>query len=66
MTSGAQILRVVDVCEMLGISRQTLYHLRRDGDFPAAVPLRGRCIGWRLRDVEAWIDARAEQSAATS
>ena len=43
---------------MLSMSRTTLHRLRVDGDFPAAVVLRGACIGWRLRDVETWIDDR--------
>ncbi|HRC87409.1 MAG TPA: helix-turn-helix domain-containing protein [Thermoanaerobaculia bacterium] len=60
-TSSSQTLylRLREVCEMLGIHRDTLWRWRRVGLFP--VPFLGKKRGdllWRRSDVEEWIARR--------
>jgi prophage regulatory protein len=57
--AALQFLRVAEVCALLRISRPTLWRLRRDREFPLPTSLSRRSIGWRLTDVESWLDARA-------
>ena len=52
------ILRTAQLLDMLGVSRMTLHRWRRDQQFPAAVQLGPRAIGWLRSDVEAWLANR--------
>jgi prophage regulatory protein len=53
-----RVLRVKEVLRLLGISRATLFRLRRRGDFPPAVRLSTTAIGFRDEDFRAWVDSR--------
>nr|WP_085025358.1 helix-turn-helix domain-containing protein [Ensifer aridi] len=44
--NGNEILTTKQVCELLGVSRPTLYRLIEAGKLPPRIP------GWRLDDVE--------------
>lgn len=48
---------------LTGLHRTTLWRLRRSGRFPAAVPLKGRRIGWRGADLLDWLRDPATWSA---
>lgn len=54
----AEILRIKKVCELTGLSRTTLWRLERAEKFPDRVQLSDRAVGWRWKDVEAWIKSR--------
>ncbi|MEO8007129.1 MAG: AlpA family phage regulatory protein [Betaproteobacteria bacterium] len=51
------LVRVAHVCELLGVSRSTLYRLVSEEIFPEPVKLGARAIRWRLETIEAWRDA---------
>ena len=53
-----QILRMHDVMAKLGVSRQTVYRLMADEQFPRSIKIGKRNVGWRLDAVERWITAR--------
>ena len=56
-----QVLRMSAVMAATGLSRTTLWRLRRTGEFPAPVRLGGdgsRAVGWLRNDIEAWIISR--------
>ena len=53
-----KIIRAAEVVEMLAISRTTLWRLIKAGKFPPPLKLSVRARGWRLSDVEAWLDSR--------
>lgn len=55
----AKILRRKDVESMIGLSRSTIYKLISQGTFPKAIRLGPRAVGWRLSDIEIWIESRA-------
>ena len=54
----AKILRREDVETMTGLSRSTIYKLMSQGTFPKAIRIGPRAVGWRLSDIEVWIDSR--------
>ena len=54
-----KILRRKDVEEIVGLSRSTIYKLMSTGAFPRSSRLGPRAVGWRLSDIEAWIEFRA-------
>jgi prophage regulatory protein len=56
-----QFLRIRDVCQMLRISKPTLWRLRRSPDFPAPTQLSDRAIGWSRDDIQTWVAARRRQ-----
>ena len=58
----AQILRRKDVESMVGLSRSTIYKLMNQGLFPKAIRLGPRAVGWRISDIENWINQQAAGS----
>ncbi|MDA7483160.1 AlpA family transcriptional regulator [Planktomarina temperata] len=58
----AQILRRKDVESMVGLSRSTIYKLMNQGLFPKAIRLGPRAVGWRISDIENWINQQAARS----
>ena len=57
----SQILRRKDVEAVIGLSRSTIYKLMNEETFPKAIRLGQRAVGWRLSDINNWIDERAEK-----
>ena len=52
------IYRLPTVARITGLSKATIYRLRDRGEFPQPVQLSPRCVGWRVKDIEAWLEAR--------
>lgn len=50
------LIRVAEVCELLGISRAMVYKLRSDGAFPEPVRLGERTVRWNVDDLLTWCD----------
>jgi prophage regulatory protein len=61
--SGHSIVRLKDASEMVGFTAKHLRHLERNGQFPPRVHLGPNAVGWRLMDLEAWIDSRRGRPA---
>jgi len=53
-----RILRRPEVEARTGLSRSSIYLWMSRREFPQPVPLGNRLVGWRERDIEAWITAR--------
>lgn len=53
-----QILRPREAARFLGISRSSLYLLRKRGELPAPIRLGARATGFRARTLRAWIADR--------
>ncbi len=51
------LLRLAEVCELLAVSRSTIYRRVSDGSFPAPIRLGSHSVRWRLEEVQAWRDA---------
>lgn len=52
------ILRLRQVVARTGVSRSTIYHMVAAGQFPSAVALGARAVGWHVADVDAWLASR--------
>ncbi len=52
--SSHRLLRMSDICLLVGLSRAAIYKLRSAGRFPAPVELGLKSVRWRLADVLAW------------
>lgn len=57
------IIRLNDVLRLTGLSRTSVYEKlnprskRFDSSFPKRVSLGERAVGWKLQEIEAWIDS---------
>ena len=51
-TNAPKLLKAREVCEMLGISRATLYRMIRQGKFPRPVKLSADSSRWPSQEVE--------------
>jgi prophage regulatory protein len=49
------LVRLTDVCKLVGLSRSSIYSRVGEGSFPAPVKLSDHCVRWRREDLEAWI-----------
>ena len=53
-----RILRSPELRNTVGYSRTNIYYLMKKGDFPQAIKLGGRAIGWLEYEVNEWINER--------
>jgi prophage regulatory protein len=49
------LIRIAEVCELLGISRSTIYKRLSERSFPEPVRLGPRSVRWRVDAIEAWL-----------
>ena len=56
--SDKAIARIKIAAAILGITPKHLHELAKRPDFPAKVRIGSNAIGWRVSDLEAWIDAQ--------
>jgi prophage regulatory protein len=49
-----QMLTVGQVCEMVGLSRASIYNMMRKQLFPAQVKIGSSCARWRMTDLISW------------
>ena len=55
------ILSVADVCSKLGVSRSTLFRMRRRREFPEPVRISNNRCGFLQSEVNDWLAARADR-----
>jgi prophage regulatory protein len=58
--SNQTLVRPREAAAMLGVSRKHLYALADQPNFPKRIHVSDRVVAWRVADIEAWIDARAQ------
>lgn len=51
------LIRIADVCDLLSVSRTTIYGWVSEGNFPPPVRIGERAVRWRVDEIEAWRDA---------
>lgn len=54
------LLRLKDVCRLVGLSRSSIYKRVADGTFPHAVRVSERSVRWRVQDILDWSTGLAE------
>ena len=57
-SSPERIIRCKDVVEKTGLSRSTIWRMEKEKTFPARISLGKGSVGWRLSEVEVWINSR--------
>ncbi|WP_296722356.1 AlpA family transcriptional regulator [Erythrobacter sp.] len=56
-SQGNVFLRRREVERMTGLGKSSIYERIRDNRFPKPEPIgQGRAVGWRLGDIEKWLD----------
>ena len=55
-----KLIRIKAVCDMTGLGKTSVYSIP---DFPKRVVLSRRAVGWRLSEVQAWIESRSTVGA---
>ena len=69
MTDGLNAIRVLtetELCRALGISNKTFERMRYRGDVPPKTQLSDRRVGYRVVDVEEWLNHRREGESRTT
>jgi prophage regulatory protein len=52
-----RLIRLHEVCALAGVGKTSIYAIH---DFPKRVQLSRRAVGWRLSEVQAWIESRVQ------
>lgn len=60
--SQERLLSTEELAEFLGITTQRIHDMRYKGIGPPAIKLGHRTLRFRLSEVEAWLEDRAEGS----
>lgn len=55
-----RLLRLKEVIERTGLSKNTIYDWIRKGAFPAQIELGGRSVAWSEAEVDTWIQAKLD------
>jgi prophage regulatory protein len=56
---GLRILTKKEVCALVPYTPQHIHRLEKAGRFPKRLQLGPNRVGWRLTDIERWINERA-------
>jgi len=54
----AAVVRMRQLIVMLGLSRSSIYRFISLGQFPAPIRLGDKAVGWRVNEIEEWLNAR--------
>lgn len=54
-TARNRLIRLSEVCDMVGLSRSTIYQRIAAGTFPPNCRVGARATRWRMADVEDWM-----------
>ena len=58
MAIDKRVLRMPAVMERTGLSRASIYRLIHADDFPVAIRLGSRAVGWPAQQIDEWIASR--------
>jgi prophage regulatory protein len=50
-----RILRIPSLCQLVGLSRSTIYRLLKARQFPSPIKIGEKAVGWDIIDIENWI-----------
>ena len=61
-----QILRVADLQAQLGLSRTTIWRLRRAGEIPQTIRISPNAVGWPAHVIAEWLAQRPPACGGTA
>lgn len=59
-----RVMRRPEVERITGLSRSSIYRGMASDDFPRAITLSKKSVGWLASDIESWLAARIAASGA--
>lgn len=62
--TAIEILRLPAVEQTTGLRKSAIYEMIQRGEFPKQIMLTKRAVGWSKAEVQAWLEARAQNGAA--
>ncbi|SEI81630.1 helix-turn-helix transcriptional regulator [Paraburkholderia diazotrophica] len=62
--NDVRVVGLESVIAMTGISRATIFRMRKAGQFPQPARLGSRALRFWLADIEAWLVARRAEGAS--
>ena len=65
-TYAKQFLRRPKVEEMTTLSRNKIYLLMKEGNFPKSISIAPKVVVWVKKEVEEWIDTQIRTSRLTA
>ena len=54
------VVRMSRLVEMIGLSRATIWKMLSQDKFPSPIRLGSKSVGWRVKDIEDWLQNREE------
>ena len=57
-----RIMRADEVVKVVGLSKAQLYLMMKEKEFPQAVQLGRRAVGWKESQIAEWIESRKESA----
>lgn len=61
-----RILRLPEVEKVTGLPRPSIYRMMKDNEFPKAINISTRSIGWLGSEVDDWIEKKVKQARILS
>ena len=59
--SPDSIVRPTEMAQRLGVSRSTLWRMRRRAEFPEPLRISAGAVGWREATIREWFDHRDQE-----
>ena len=59
MSDNRFFLTIDDTCEVVGLSRSTIFRMEKNGEFPKRQLLGKRKKGYRKDDLLEWVESRS-------
>jgi prophage regulatory protein len=53
-----RILKLKEVCSIVGLKPSTIYKLMSHGGFPKQVKLTAKSVGWANNEVKQWVSSK--------
>ena len=55
-----RLIRARELCQIIGLSRPTLWRMEKAGNFPKCRRITAGTVGWLESEVNHWINTRPE------
>jgi len=56
--TGVRVKRRTEAAQHVGLSVTTVLKLTRDGKFPKPIKLTEKSVGWKVEDLDRWVNER--------
>ena len=53
-----RILKLKEVCSIVGLKPSTIYKLMSNGDFPRQIKLTAKSVGWSNKEIKTWVSSK--------